>query len=71
MAANDPKFSDTVRQLTDVATEQNAQAPVDAAAIQEQATNLLAGQHTLSNVMILPIILIAAFGILWFIMRKK
>lgn len=71
MAANDPKFSDTVRQLTDVATAQNTQAPVDAAAIQEQATNLLAGQHTLSNVMILPIILIAAFGILWFIMRKK
>jgi fucose permease len=46
-------------------------AEATAKGLVENQASLAAGQSTLSNVGVLPLILIAAFGVLWFYMRNR
>lgn len=46
-------------------------AAATAQGLTEQQATLAAGQNTLSNVGVLPLILLVAFGILWFYMRNR
>jgi hypothetical protein len=46
-------------------------AAATAQGLAEQQATLAAGQNTLSNVGVLPLILLVAFGILWFYMRNR
>lgn len=46
-------------------------AAATAQGLAEQQATLAAGQNTLSNVGVLPLMLLVAFGILWFYMRNR
>ena len=48
-----------------------ARAGAQAEGLTTEAAELAAGQATLSHLLVFPAILIGAFGVLWFYMRKK
>lgn len=49
----------------------SARATAQAQGLTGDAADLMAGHETLSHLLIFPLILIVAFGVLWFYMRKR
>ncbi|MFN4257630.1 MAG: MFS transporter, partial [Saprospiraceae bacterium] len=49
----------------------SAQRSAEAVGLTGEAAELVAGQAALGKLVVLPLILVAAFGALWFYMRKR